>query len=108
MGLYTIANMPDLVGKMPGLTPELQKETLKQVAGIFEDIATRDHPNAALMTAFMKAAGQGFAQDLDGAKTWLDRAEALAGKTEFTKQLRQKISTVYIVVPTPAKRPPTP
>lgn len=99
MGLYTVAAAPGLSQKIPAMTSAVLSGAQKQAYDIFEELAARDHAQAALMTSYMKAAGQGTPQDLQGAKTWLDRAEDLGGKNDFTQKLRKQITTVYLVVP---------
>lgn len=105
MGLYTVATAPGLAQALPGMTPEIVKTTLEQAYAVFEDAGGRGHANAALMTAFMKAAGQGTEPDFTGARDWLDRAEKLGGESDFTRELRKKLTPVPFAA---AKKPGMP
>ncbi len=96
MGIYTVAAAPGLEKALPALTDAIRAATLEQAFLIFEDTGRRDHAGGALMSAWCKANGIGCILDRGAAKTWLDKAEDLAGASDFSRQLRQQISTVKI------------
>lgn len=106
MGIYTVAATPGLERALPGLTDAVKAATLEQAFLIFEDTGSRDHAGGALMAAWCKANGIGCLLDRGAAKTWLDKADALSGASDFSRQLRQSISTVKIgALPKTPKNP---
>ncbi len=96
MGIYTVAAAPGLEKALPALTDAIKASTLEQAFLIFEDTGSRNHAGGALMSAWCKANGIGCILDRSAAKTWLDKADEISGKTDFSRQLRQSISTVKI------------
>lgn len=92
MGLFTVATAPGMAGTLPGLTPQLVKTTMAQAYYVFESTGVRGHAGGALMTAFLKGTGQGTKEDFKGALEWLDKAEQLGGVSDFTKELRKKLT----------------
>lgn len=105
LGLYGMVTAPDIEKFIP-LTPAIKQATLEQSYAVFEDLGSRNHPWASLMVAFCKANATGCSEDRAGAKTWLDKAEALGGTSEFTQQLRYQISTVTLAAVAKGPKPP--
>ena len=104
LGIYGMATAPGIERFIP-LTPAIKQATLEQSYAIFEDVGSRNHPTGALMVAFCKSNASGTAEDKAGAKAWLDKAEALGGKSEFSEALRQQITTVTLAATRAPKTP---
>lgn len=92
MGLFTVATAPGMAETLPGMTPALVKTTIAQAYYVFEETGGHGHAGGALMTAFLKGTGQGTKEDLEGALEWLDKAEKLGGKSDFTRELRKQLT----------------
>ncbi|MBU6475289.1 MAG: hypothetical protein KGQ70_04935, partial [Alphaproteobacteria bacterium] len=71
----------------PGQTAEINRETLKACLAVFEEQAER-HAPSALMAAYNRLCGFGCEIDKAAARKWLDKAEALGGKSEIIDAMR--------------------
>ncbi len=52
LGIQTVAVMP--VGKVPGVTKDMQVKTLQSCLKVFEDVASRGHKGAQQMVVYFK------------------------------------------------------
>ncbi|MGA2903834.1 MAG: hypothetical protein ABSD98_08380 [Candidatus Korobacteraceae bacterium] len=59
LGIQTIAAIPGIETKIPGLTAGMVGKTLESCLAIFEDVASRGHTNANFMVGDFKARGLG-------------------------------------------------
>ncbi|MDE1153541.1 MAG: hypothetical protein PW788_13475 [Micavibrio sp.] len=99
LGIYGLVTTPGIEAALPGLTKTIVDNTLEQALAVFEDTAGRGHPHAALMAAWCRASGIGCIEDKTIAKQWLDQSDDAVGPSDFSRELRSRISTVMVVFP---------
>jgi len=106
LGIYGLVTTPGIEAALPGLTKTIVDNTLEQAFAVFEDVAGRGHPYGALMTAWCRASGIGCTEDKAAAKQWLDKSDAIVGPSDFSRELRDRLSTVMVTFP--PKKPKAP